>query len=119
MIKFLSASVKIISLCVENYQYNNKNDCELYFNWINRNTTKKNLMYLNTIEEIKDYGSAFTSDDDSILNNLSTNEILSLIDEKINGEERVIYLKFRSGIKVGKSDMTKLTAKLREILSNG
>lgn len=104
---------KSSSGCLE---YDNKNDCELYYNWINRNNTKKNLMYLNTIEEIKDYGSFFKDTD--TLEDLSTNEIISIIDEKLSGEERATYLKLRSGIKINKADMVKLTAKLKEIMKN-
>ena len=44
-------------------QYTDKNDCELYASWSSRNSAKKNLMYLNTIDEIKDYGNTFTSEE--------------------------------------------------------
>jgi DNA-directed RNA polymerase specialized sigma24 family protein len=106
---------KSISGCLE---YSNKNDCELYSSWTERNLTKKNLMHLTTIDEIKDYSNTFTSDDNSILNNISSKEIFNLIEEHLIGDERVTYLKVKSGSKVSKADMSKLTIKLKEIMKN-
>jgi DNA-directed RNA polymerase specialized sigma24 family protein len=94
-------------------QYSNKNDCSLYESWINRNNTKKNLMHLTNIEDTKD----FCSNDDLLADNIMTKEILELVENNLNGEYRTIYLKVKSGIKVHKSDMDKLTAKLREIIN--
>ena len=91
-------------------KYANKNDCELYYNWSKRNEHKKNLMHLTTIDEIKDYGNIF------IDHNIENNEIISIIEANINGEERSIYLKLKDGNKVSKADMLKLVEKLREIL---
>lgn len=98
-------------------QYSNKEDCELYENWLSRNNTKKNLMHLTTIDEIKDYSNAFSSDDSLLTNTIASNEIFNLIETHLNGEHRTIYLKVRSGAKVNKSDMDKLTVKLQEIMS--
>jgi hypothetical protein len=49
---------------------------------------------------------------------VSNKEILYILDRELGGEEREIYLKFRGGSKVNKSDMLKLTNKIREILGN-
>lgn len=95
------------SLCTK---YANKNDCELYYNWSKRNEHKKNLMHLTTIDEIKDYSNIF------IDHSIENNEIISIIEANINGEERSIYLKLKDGNKVSKADMLKLVEKLREIL---
>lgn len=95
-------------------QYSNKNDCDLYAKWSVRNSSKKNLMYWSTIEEIKDYSNAF-SDESNILD-INDQEILNILDEKLNGEHRVIYLKLRGGSKVNKADMDKLVAKIKVLL---
>ena len=92
-------------------KYANKNDCELYYNWSKRNENKKNLMHLTTIDEIKDYGNIF------IDHNVENNEIINIIENNINGEERSIYLKLKNGNKVNKVDMLKLVKKIREILN--
>ena len=99
-------------------EYKNKDDCNLYSSWLSRNSTKKNLMHLTTIDEVKDYGNAFSSDDSLLFNNIATNEILSLLDYHLTGEDRVIYLKVKGGAKVSKSDMDKLAIKLKQIIKD-
>ena len=98
--------------------YANKNDCSLYSSWLARNSTKKNLMHLTTIDEIKDYGNAFTTDESLLFNSISTNEIFALVEQHLNGEDRTIYLKVKSGAKVSKSDMDRLSSRLQEIMKN-
>jgi hypothetical protein len=99
--------------CVE---YNNKNDCSLYSSWLSRNSTKKNLMHLTTIDEVKNYGNAFSSDDNLLFDNISNNEILSLVEQHLMGEERSTYIKVKGGAKVSKADMDKLVETIREII---
>jgi DNA-directed RNA polymerase specialized sigma24 family protein len=99
-------------------QYSNKDDCTLYSSWINRNSTKKNLMHLTTIDEVKDYGNVFSSDDSLLFNNIATNEILELCETHLTGEDRIIYLRVKGGAKVSKSDMDKLSIKLKQIISD-
>ena len=67
-------------------------------------------MHLTTIDEIKDYGNIF------IDNTIENSEILNLIEQNINCEERTIYLKLKDGNKVNKADMLKLITKLQEII---
>lgn len=95
-------------------KYSNKNDCELYYNWSNRNSVKKNLMHLTTIDEIKDYSNFFNDGSED----LSNKEIIDLIEEHLNGEERVTYLKVKGGTKVSKAEMTRLTTRLQEIIKD-
>lgn len=97
-------------------EYNNKNDCSLYSSWLARNSTKKNLMHPTTIEEVKNYGNIFCSEDELLLNNIAANEILQLVEQHLTGDDRTIYLKVKNGSKVSKADMDKLTARLQEIM---
>jgi DNA-directed RNA polymerase specialized sigma24 family protein len=106
---------KSTSSCEE---YSNKDDCALYSSWMNRNSTKKNLMHLTTIDEVKDYGNAFSSDESLLFNNIATNEILELCETYLTGEDRIIYLRVKGGAKVSKSDMDKLSIKLKQIISD-
>jgi hypothetical protein len=99
-------------------QYANKEDCSLYENWLIRNNIKKNLMHLTTIDEIKDYSNVFSSEDGILTNSIASNEIFELIETHLTGEYRTIYLKVKSGAKVNKADMDKLTSKLQEIVKN-
>jgi len=95
-------------------KYANKNDCDLYYNWINRNNIKKNLMHLTTIEQIKDYGNVFS---DTIINN-ENKDLILLIEKFLIGEDRVTYLKIKGGSKVSKAALNKLIVKIKEILNN-
>lgn len=95
-------------------KYQNKDDCDLYAKWSVRNSSKKNLMYWSTIEEIKDYSNAFTDDSDIL--DINDKEILDILDEKLNGEYRIIYLQLRGGSKVNKADMEKLVKQIKIIL---
>lgn len=94
-------------------KYSNKEDCDLFNSWLTRNSVKKNLMHLTTIDEIKDYSNIFSSllDDET-----SNNEIIQLIEKHISGDDRIIYLKVKSGSKVSKAEMNKLTVKLQQIV---
>ena len=99
-------------------KYNDKNDCSEYVHWHSRNSTKKNLMHLSTIDELKDYGSAFTTQEDSLFSQISNGEIVNKIEENLSGENRVTYLKLKNGGKVSKSDSEKLIAHIKNILED-
>jgi hypothetical protein len=97
-------------------KFNNKQDCDLYVSWSKRNDTKKNLMYLTGVEDFSFIHQTHSKGnlDDSI----ATKEIIDILDRELGGEEREIYLRFRGGAKVNKSDMLKLTNKIRSILGS-
>lgn len=94
-------------------KFTNKNDCDLYSNWSKRNNAKKNLMYLTGVEDFSLIHKTHSVNFDSIISN---KEILDLLDNRLSGEERELYLKLRGGVKVNKADMTKLLKKIRFIL---
>lgn len=75
-------------------------------------------MHLTTIDEIKDYGNAFSSEDSLLFNNIATNEILELCETHLIGDDRITYLKVKGGAKVSKSDMDKLSLKLKQIIND-
>jgi len=93
-------------------KYSNKNDCELFYSWSKRNENKKNLMHFSAVDEVKDYGNLFLDTSFSIDNK----EIINLLEEKLIGEYRSIYLKLKNGSKVSKGDRNKLLEKAQEIL---
>jgi hypothetical protein len=70
-------------------------------------------MHLTTLEETKDYSNIFL---DHRTNSLENIEILKILDENLNGEFRLIYLKLKNGSKVPKSDKDRLLSHIREIL---
>lgn len=93
-------------------KFSNKMNCELYESWYKRNNAKKNLMYLNTIEELKDcLPNSINSPQ-----KLEDQEFLSILDEFLYGETREVYIKIKMGIKVYKNEFNKLLAKIKEII---
>lgn len=100
---------KVSTLCTK---YSNKESCDLYSKWLNRNQNKKNLMHFTTVDEVKDYANIFFDSSNSP-ENLET---IKLIEENLSGEYRIIYLKLKHGSKVSKADRNKLLLKIREIL---
>jgi DNA-directed RNA polymerase specialized sigma24 family protein len=94
-------------------KYTDKLECSDYNNWYTRNISKKNLMHLNTIEELKEYLPNKKNDADKVANH----EILDKIEEHLNGEHRQTYLKLKSGIKVTKNEITKLEKRISEIIN--
>jgi DNA-directed RNA polymerase specialized sigma24 family protein len=95
-------------------KYKNKNDCDLYNSWYSRNKAKKNLMYLNTIEELKDY---LSNKDKNQTDSAEEQELLDILDEKLYGETREIYLKTKMGTKVYKTEFNKLLNKIKELIN--
>lgn len=93
-------------------KYLNKNDCAIHSQWIDRNTTKKNLMQPVDINNI-DYKS-----DNYFLDSISNSEILQIIEDKIHTKYREIYLKVKGGIRVSKSEITKLQKHIQSILKD-
>jgi thiamine biosynthesis protein ThiC len=71
-------------------------------------------MHLTTIDEIKDYSNFFSDGSED----LSNKEIIDLIEAHLNGEDRVTYLKVKNGTKVTKVEMTRLTTRLQEIVTD-
>lgn len=103
------------SLCTK---YSNKNDCDLYYTWSQRNDNKKNLMHLTTIDEIKNYGSVFSSDDDSFFNFISNKEIIDIIENNLIDHNRMTYLRLKSGAKVSKAEKEELLEIIQQILKD-
>jgi hypothetical protein len=100
-------------------KFNNKNDCDLYISWSNRNVSKKNLMHLTTIDEVKNYGNVFSDlSSDPLFENVSNHEVINLLEEKLTDDYRIIYLKLKSGSKVAKADIKKLQDKIQQIIKD-
>jgi len=97
-------------------KFTNKDECELYTRWFNRNNSKKKLVHFTPIEDIKDYSNIFCENNIS-LSNLASKEIIDLIESKLTGELRTIYLKLKNGCKVNNSDKSKLLNFIKTYIS--
>ena len=103
---------KSTSECTE---FSNKNDCELYSSWFNRNSNKKNIMKPIGIENGEDYGGKHHTKGD--ISDLALNqEIIDLLDEKIPHTHRESYLKLRYGEKLNKADINRLLPVIQQII---
>jgi hypothetical protein len=101
-------------------EYDDKTNCEEYHTWNNRNTNKKNIMKPVGIEDLKEQNVhvARLSSQQSILELVSDQQILKLLDETIPAQHRSTYLKLKYGDKVYKNDLTKLLNCIKEILKD-
>lgn len=94
-------------------EFSNKSDCELYKQWEDRNNRKKNLIQMSgqineeTIMENRDF-----------LDGISNQEIMNLLDKKLNYQYREIYLKIKNGEKVLSVELNKLKQEILNILNN-
>jgi hypothetical protein len=70
-------------------------------------------MYLTTIDEVKDYANVFNTED-----NIVNNELIRIAEEHLTGNDRITYLKMKSGTKVSKNDLAKLTQTIQQILKD-
>lgn len=92
----------------------NKLDCIEYSNWHSRNNSKKNLMYFNTLEDIKEFLPQLQNKTHSFENK----EIIQIIEQELTGENRKVYLKLKYGNKVYKHEINKLVEKIQEIIQD-
>lgn len=70
-------------------------------------------MYLNTVEDIKEYLVNYNYDH---VENVSNNEILEIIEQELYGDARKVYLKLKMGIKISKPETLVLINEIKEII---
>ena len=95
-------------------KYKKKSDCSMYQLWHIRNNAKKNLMYLNSIDEIKEYLPNIIS----AQSNEEDRELILFLEEELIEDHRKIFLKLKSGSKVYKHEIDKLAHKIKEMLND-
>lgn len=84
-------------------KFDNKENCDIYNEWLNRNNNKKKLMNTTDISTLYDI-----KNDTNIFESISNKEIIDIIENKIELKYRDIYLKLKGGLKVSKQDIKKL-----------
>ena len=107
--------VNSVNQCTE---YTNKTNCEEYNNWYNRNNNKKNIMKPVGIEDLQEQNVTINQlySSSSIVDIVSNQQILKILDENIPAQYRPTYLKMKHGDKVYKNDLNKLTDCIKTIL---
>ena len=97
-------------------EYTNKDDCEEYSSWNQRNSSKKNIMKPVGIDDLAE-NIDVSQKNYSILDIVANEQIVNLLDRSIPAQHRETYLKLKHGDKVYKSDLTKLINIIKTILS--
>lgn len=101
-------------------KYQNKDDCSLYHNWSKRNIAKKNLMHFTDIESAhkdNEKSDFFIDENNDCVENFIDYEILKDLESRISNEYRETYLKIKNGVKVPKSETTKLINYIKTLLN--
>lgn len=97
-------------------EYANKNDCEEYNSWYQRNISKKNIMKPVGIDDLAENPQPQNSDY-NIADIVANEQIIKLLDTHIPAQHRETYLKLKHGDKVYKTDLVKLIKIIKNILS--
>jgi hypothetical protein len=95
-------------------KYKNKDDCELYFSWSERNNSKKNIMTFQSIENTFE-----KEDHKDPLDIIKNKEIISYLDNNIvKPEFRENYLRLKNGLKLNKPLLEKLKNHIMELMKD-
>lgn len=97
-------------------EYKNKNDCEEYDAWYQRNNSKKNIMKPVAMDETND-PSSLQNKNSSMLDIVANEQLIEILDKNIPAQYRESYLKLKHGDKIYKADLIKLTKIIKTILS--
>ena len=92
-------------------KFTNKEDCPIYSGWQHKNNSKKNIMTPENIENNNN-----TNNTPSLIDTVSSKEIIDLIEKELDLEHRETYLKIKSGAKASKQDVDDLKRHILEIL---
>jgi len=95
-------------------KYTNKDDCELYFSWSERNNSKKNIMTFQSIENTFE-----KEDHKDPLDIIKNKEIIHYLDNNIvKPEFRESYLRLKNGLKLNKPLLEKLKNHIMELMKD-
>lgn len=92
-------------------KYSDKESCELYKSWSDRNTNKKNIMKPSHI----DYD---ISNNCELTDAISDSEIVKFLDSNIHSDYREIYLRLKHGEKIPKQKLIKLQNHIKNLLKD-
>ena len=90
-------------------KYSDKESCELYKSWSDRNTNKKNIMKPSHI----DYDISNNTD---LTDSISDVEIVKFLDSNIHSDYRETYLRLKHGEKIPKQKLIKLQNHIKILL---
>lgn len=97
--------------------HNDKMNCEIFANWENRNTAKRNIISPVSMADVKDEHEKNMKVKEDYDNVVDANYITTLIDEKIPVNLRRSWIKMKTDINLPKQERIKLQEAIREILA--
>ena len=97
-------------------EFEDKQECDLYFGWSSRNSSKKNLMSPIGMSEVSNEKEGNMNISSSLLEKLANKEILTLIDENIPLELRLDYLRLKNGLKLPRHKRDAIVGIIKHIL---
>lgn len=92
-------------------KFTDKESCDLYRPWLDRNKNKQNIMSPSLLDH-----DLYTTKD--LSDNVADLEILSEIENNLSGEYREYYIRLKSGEKLSKQKLEKLKAHIKSILNH-
>ena len=95
-------------------KFKDKDQCEIYSGWQDRNQIKKNLMQPTTIDHTD---SSHVKIENDLVDAIGNSEIIKIIEDNLETKYRETYLKLKCGSKVHKQDLIKLQAHIKSILT--
>lgn len=113
----LNAYIKDTDECTA---FDDKQECELYARWLERNTTKKNLMNLVGIDSVVSgqQEERLMHYEDDVLDSLIASELLEIIEASLTDSEyRKDWIKLRHNLKVPKHRRQRIREEVIRILA--
>jgi hypothetical protein len=95
------------------------NPCDKWLAWNNRNIKKQNLMRPLNVYSIADEHERNMREDCTVEEDASVNELMSLIDERLDVDLRADYLKLKNGVSIPKARKQKVRDAIMEIINDG
>lgn len=89
--------------------------CKSYMDWVKRNKTKQNIAIPLDLSSIDDTNEENTRDETGEFD-LTTSELIAIVDEYLPAQYRQTYLKMKSGVKVPKAERLEVERLVLEIL---
>ena len=97
-------------------EFEDKQECDLFFGWLSRNSSKKNLMSPVAISEVRNEKEDNMNISSSLLQKLADKELLILIDQNIPMELRLDYLRLKNGLKLPRPKKDTIVGHIKRIL---
>lgn len=96
--------------------YDDKSDCKPYYNWLKRNSAKKNIMSPVGMQNVKAEHEPKMRQDSDIVEDINVANMIDILDSKIPVNLRSYWIKMKNDIKLSKSEREKLLSAIHDIL---